>query len=202
MQISSPKWTKPRPKPLVVSESLFYVVYYIKCKISILFSSYFSDSKMDGLDDALVHQTKMHHESFLPISVGTSSAKASADIVTFFALAASTLKYYYHHYWTTRSFSPVLLLSSLWQQKTIQIKWKTQWKKKFQCQRYISTAHFHLQKKRSHFWWLWPTVLCLWAWMLESPIRYTMIKVLVTTGRLCAGNGCCSANLLSGNGLL
>ena len=130
------KATSGKRKPFLCS--------VLKCKISILFSSYFSDSKMDGLDDALVHQTKMHHESFLPISVGTSSAKASADIVTFFALAASTLKYYYHHYWTTRSFSPVLLLSSLWQQKTIQIKWKTQWKKKFQWQRYITTAHFHL----------------------------------------------------------
>ena len=144
------KATSGKRKPFLCS--------VLKCKISILFSSYFSDSKMDGLDDALVHQTKMHHESFLPISVGTSSAKASADIVTFFALAASTLKYYYHHYWTTRSFSPVLLLSSLWQQKTIQIKWKTQWKKKFQCQRYITTAHFHLQKNWvifGHFDPLW-----------------------------------------------
>lgn len=84
------KATSGKRKPFLCS--------VLKCKISILFSSYFSDSKMDGLDDALVHQTKMHHESFLPISVGTSSAKASADIVTFFALAASTLKYYYHHY--------------------------------------------------------------------------------------------------------
>ena len=50
---------------------------------------------MDGLDDARVHQTKMHHESFLPISVGTS-AKASADIVTFFALTVAILKYYHY----------------------------------------------------------------------------------------------------------
>ena len=79
--------------------SLFYAfMLFKKTNAKIPFFFFVSDSKMDGLDDALVHQTKMHHESFLPISVGTSSAKASADIVTFFALAASTLKYYYHHY--------------------------------------------------------------------------------------------------------
>ena len=91
-----PKVDETKAKATSGKKAAFFSV--LKCKISILFSSYFSDSKMDGLDDALVHQTKMHHESFLPISVGTSSAKASADIVTFFALAASTLKYYYHHY--------------------------------------------------------------------------------------------------------
>ena len=51
---------------------------------------------MDGLDDARVHQTKMHHESFLPISDGVgSSAKASDIVVTFFAITA-ILKYYHY----------------------------------------------------------------------------------------------------------
>ena len=117
LQISSPKWTKPRPKPLVVSCFLFFMLScFLKPMPKSLSFFFVSDSKMDGLDDALVHQTKMHHESFLPISVGTSSAKASADIVTFFALAASTLKYYYHHYWTTKATRSVSVRHS-WQQR-------------------------------------------------------------------------------------
>ena len=130
----------------------FFLLLLLKCKIRIPFSSYFSDSKMDGLDDALVHQTKMHHESFLPISVGTSSAKASADIVTFFALAASTLKYYYHHYWTTRSSSSSYSLCyccHFWQQKLYKSSGKHSEQKKFQCcQRYYYCTFSFLKTEK------------------------------------------------------
>ena len=159
----------------------FFLLLLLKCKIRIPFSSYFSDSKMDGLDDALVHQTKMHHESFLPISVGTSSAKASADIVTFFALAASTLKYYYHHYWTTRSFSPVLLLSSLWQQKnyTNQVE-NTVNKRSSSAARGTTTAHFH-------FWKLKGTVFESYSKMSHPPSQQ---KAVIESTR-----GCVMTNL-------